>query len=83
MIVHQKLFTCSLRKGFTTAQYLSADNAHNVKTETPMLTSFAHSVSRHNELPHSQDSNVYIVPTNGTQIRMTSKSAMASEKIYL
>lgn len=44
------------------AQYLSADSAVNVKTETPIEISLAHSVTLHKVFPHGHDSNVYIKP---------------------
>lgn len=40
------------------AQYLSADNAVKVNTDTPIDISFAHSVIRHNAEPHGHDSKV-------------------------
>lgn len=65
------------------AQYLSADNAVSVNTDTPIDISFAHSVMRHKAEPHGHDSNVYNSDANGTHMIITSKSANANENIYL
>lgn len=40
------------------AQYLSADSAVSVNTDTPIDMSFAHSVMRHNAEPQGQLSTV-------------------------
>lgn len=81
--VNKILFTCNFRKGLTIAQYRSADSAVSVKTDTPIETSFADSVIRHNIAPHGHDSNVYTIDASGTQIKITNRSASANEKIYL
>lgn len=54
-----------------------------MNTETPIEMSFANSVTRQSVPPHGHDSNVYTIDVNGTQISITSKSASASESIYL
>lgn len=76
-------YTCSFRNGFTIAQYLSADNAVSVNTETPIDISFALSVIRHSAEPQGHDSKVYTSDANGTHIIITSRSANANENIYL
>lgn len=48
-----------------------------------MLTSLAASDILHISSPHGQDSKVYIMETNGTQMRITRRSARAKEKMYL
>lgn len=78
-----EVYTCNFRNGLTMAQYRSADRAVKVKTDTPMDTSFADSVMRHNNAPHGHDSSVYTIEANGTHIKITSKSANASENMYL
>lgn len=65
------------------AQYLSADRAVNVNTDTPMLTSLAVSDILQISSPQGQDSSVYMTETNGTQMRITNRSASAKEKMYL
>lgn len=75
--------TCNLRRGLTMAQYLSADRAVSVKTDTPMLMSLADSETLHTTTPHGHDSTVYRIEVKGMTVMMTSRSAKASEKMYL
>lgn len=73
----------SFLKGSTIAKYLSADRAVRVNTDTPILTSLAASDTLQTVSPHGQDSTVYTIDVNGTQVMMTRRSARAKERIYL
>lgn len=75
--------TCSLRSGLTMAMYRSTDSAASVNTDTPMDTSLANSLTAHMTPPHGHDSSVYTSEASGTQITITSRSALASEAMYL
>lgn len=63
--------------------YRSTESAANVNTDTPMDTSLANSLTEHMTPPHGHDSSVYTNEASGTQITMTSRSALASDAIYL
>lgn len=65
------------------AKNRSLDNAVNVKTDTPIETSFTNSDSVHMYSPHGHESTVYTIDTNGTEVTMTSRSANASDRMYL
>lgn len=65
------------------AQYLSAERAVRVNTDTPIEISLAVSDNLHTNVPQGQDSRVYTKDVKGTQVMMTSKSASANEKMYL
>lgn len=54
-----------------------------MNTDTPILTSLAASDTRQTVSPHGQDSTVYTMDVNGTQIIITNKSASANERMYL
>lgn len=73
--------TWSFRKGLTMAKYRSPERAVSVKTETPTEMSLANSVRRQRVLPIGEDSVVYTISANGTQIIITSRSAKAKEKM--
>lgn len=63
------------------AKYRSPERAVSVKTETPTEMSLANSVRRQRVLPIGEDSVVYTISANGTQIIITSRSAKAKEKM--
>lgn len=65
------------------AKNRSLDRAVNVKTDTPIETSFINSDIVHIVLPHGHDSTVYTSDTNGTDVTINNKSANASDKMYL
>lgn len=65
------------------AQYLSAERAVKVKTETPTEIVFVVSDNLHTPIPHGQPSVVYIRPVKGMHVTSRSKSARARERINL
>lgn len=65
------------------AQYLSADKAVNVKTDTPMERLFTVSDNLHMPTPQGQYSTVYKIEVKGTQVNITKRSASAKDKMYL
>lgn len=79
----QLLLTCNRLSGLTTAQYLSTDKAVRVNTETPMEMFLDISDTLHTQTPHGHDSTVYRIEVNGTQVKITRRSANAREKMYL
>lgn len=50
--------TCNFRMGSTIAKNLSAERAVNVKTDTPIEMSFAHSDNLHSKSPKGQESKM-------------------------
>lgn len=74
---------CSFLNGSTIAKYLSAESAVRVNTDTPILTSLAASDTLQTVSPQGQDSKVYTIDVNGTQVMMTRRSARARESMYL
>lgn len=82
----RKLYSpCALNflSGSTIAKNRSLDNAVNVKTDTPIDTSFTNSDIIHIDSPHGHEATVYTIETNGTVVIITNKSAKASDKMYL
>lgn len=65
------------------AQYLSAERAVMVKTETPIEMFLAVSDNLQTATPHGHDSKVYNTEVKGTQVTITSRSASAKDRMYL
>lgn len=77
------LLPVSFRIGSTMAKQRSADNAVNVKTETPIERSLINSENLQTTTPYGHDSTVYTVDVNGTQKKTTRISPKAKEQMYL
>jgi len=73
--------TCSLRRGFTMAQYRSPDRAVSVNTDTPMDMSLKNSLMRHMFRSKGQLSCVYTIVATGTHTSITSRSARARDRM--